>query len=35
MLKIWDLTHDDKKTKSPVLMRSVRIGVGNRAYPVR
>ncbi|KAJ9101766.1 hypothetical protein QFC21_003105 [Naganishia friedmannii] len=34
ILKIWDLMHDDNKTKGPVLMRNVRLGTGSRGYPV-
>lgn len=34
ILKIWDLLHDDNKTKQPVLMRNVRLGTGGRGYPV-
>ncbi|KAJ9113918.1 hypothetical protein QFC19_000113 [Naganishia cerealis] len=34
ILKIWDLMHDDNKTKNPVPMRSVRLGTGSRGYPV-
>jgi hypothetical protein len=34
ILKIWDLLHDDNKTRQPVLMRSVRLGTGSRGYPV-
>lgn len=33
-LKVWDLGHTDKKTGAPVLLRSVKVQVGNRPHPV-
>jgi hypothetical protein len=34
VLKVWDLTRDDKKKGGPVLMRNVRIQHGQRPHPV-
>ena len=34
LLKIWDLEQKDKKTGSPVLLRSVKVQHGNRPHPV-
>lgn len=34
LLKIWDLEQKDKKTGSPLLLRSVKVQHGNRPHPV-
>ncbi|KAG8947308.1 hypothetical protein FRC04_010884 [Tulasnella sp. 424] len=34
LLKIWDLDHFDKKTGSPILLRSTKLQVGNKPHPV-
>ncbi|KAG6889861.1 hypothetical protein C0992_003757 [Termitomyces sp. T32_za158] len=34
LLKIWDIVNRDKKTGAPVLLRSVKLSLGNRPHPV-
>ncbi|KAG6900207.1 hypothetical protein C0993_001472 [Termitomyces sp. T159_Od127] len=34
LLKIWDVVNRDKKTNAPVLLRSVKLALGNRPHPV-
>ncbi|TCD67894.1 hypothetical protein EIP91_011828 [Steccherinum ochraceum] len=34
LLKIWDLGNPDKRTGTPLLMRSVKVQSGNRSHPV-
>ena len=34
LLKIWDLEKNDKRSSSPVLLRSVKVQHGNRPHPV-
>ncbi|KAG5725103.1 Vacuolar protein sorting-associated protein 11 like protein [Termitomyces sp. T112] len=34
LLKIWDLVNRDKKTGTPMLLRSVKLSLGNRPHPV-
>ncbi|KAG8980805.1 hypothetical protein FRB90_007479, partial [Tulasnella sp. 427] len=34
LLKIWDLDHYDKKTGSPILLRSTKLQVGTKPHPV-
>ncbi|KAG6805501.1 hypothetical protein H0H92_015161, partial [Tricholoma furcatifolium] len=34
LLKIWDIVNRDKKTGSPVLLRSVKLSLGARPHPV-
>ncbi|KAG6901941.1 hypothetical protein C0995_006463 [Termitomyces sp. Mi166 len=34
LLKIWDIVNRDKKTSAPVLLRSVKLSLGNRPHPV-
>ncbi|KAG8904399.1 hypothetical protein FRB99_001821 [Tulasnella sp. 403] len=34
LLKVWDLEHFDKRTGSPILLRSVKAQVGSKPHPV-
>lgn len=34
LLKIWDLEHFDKRTGSPLLLRSIKIQAGSKPHPV-
>lgn len=34
LLKIWDLQNKDKRTGSPILLRSTKVNVGNRMHPI-
>ncbi|KAL7410424.1 hypothetical protein BDY24DRAFT_436415 [Mrakia frigida] len=34
ILKIWDLLHLDKKTKTPILLRSIKVQHGGRPHPI-
>src|SRR5260221_4581961 len=35
LLKVWDIAHKDKKTGNPSLLRSARVPLGSKPFPVR